>query len=208
MKKLVPLFMLLTACSPRSAAGQDPVPVDSSVAGLVPPGHGQLNQDAITLILRSGSIEIRFTPLDERVTRLLSNDNWQSIQNLVSANAARIDSTAERHSITRPGIAMVTFFGLRNDARFDPQLLTISSRSRVLRPAGIVPLSASFSAQQLEVGTQAMGLFLFDDELPVMEPFSLEYLDATSNDWERRLTRFDRERGRILSRTGGDRGGS
>ncbi|HRP07422.1 MAG TPA: hypothetical protein PLL69_02945 [Gemmatimonadales bacterium] len=208
MKQLVPLFVLLAACAPRTVAGQDPVPADSTTAGLVPSGYGQLSQDAITLILRSGPVEIRFTPLDERVTRLLSNDNWQSIQNLVTANRVRIDSTAVRHSIRQPGIAMVTFFGIRNDARFDPQLLTISSRSRVLRPAAIVPLSASFSAQQLEVGSQAMGLFLFDEELPVMEPFSLEYLDATSNDWERRLTRFDRERGRILSRTGGERGGS
>jgi len=207
MRKLLAVMLLLPACAPRAAAGQDPVPADSSVAGLVPAGHGQLSQDAITLVLRSGSVEIRFTPLDERVTRLLSNDNWQSIQNLVSANAARLDSAAARHSIRAPGLAMVSFFGIRNDARFDPQLLTISSRSRLLRPAAVLPLSASFSAQQLEVGTQAMGLFLFDEDLPVMEPFTLEYLDATNSDWERRLSRFDRERGRILSRTGGERGG-
>lgn len=202
------MLVLLAACAPRTAAGQDPAPADSGNAELVPPGHGQLTQDAITLILRSGSLEIRFTPLDERVTRLLSNDNWESLRNLVASNRERIDSAAARHSIRRPGIAMVAFFGIRSDARFDPQLLTISSRSRLLRPAAVVPLSASFSAQQLDAGAQAMGLFLFDDELPVVEPFSLEYLDATSNDWERRLSRFDRERGRILSRTGGDRGGN
>ncbi len=206
MRKLVPVLLLVGACSPRAAAGQDPAPADSTHVDLVPAGHGQLTQDAITLVLRSGSVEIRFTPLDERVTRLLSNDNWQSIRNLVASNRERIDSAATRHSIRNPRLAMVTFFGIRSDARFDPQLLTISSRSRLLRPAAVIPLSASFSAQQLEVGAQAMGLFLFDEELPVLEPFVLEYLDASSKDWERRLSRFDRERGRILSRAGSDRG--
>jgi hypothetical protein len=172
----------------------------------VPAGHGQLSQDVITLLLRSGDLDIRFTPLDERVTRLLAPDSWQSLQELVARHRLQVDSAATRLGIRNPGLALVAFFALASDTRFDPQLLNISSRNRLLRPAAVLPLSPAFSNQQLVVGGQAMGLYIFDQPVPVTEPFSVEYRDATTNEWERRLGRFDRERARIQSRAGAGSG--
>lgn len=45
-------------------------------------------------------------------------------------------------------------------------------------------------------------LLLFEEPLPVTEPFIVEYLDARNGEWERRLPRLDRERARILARLG------
>ena len=101
---------------------------------------------------------------------------------------------------------LVSFYALTPEARFDPQLLTVSSHNRLLRAAAVLPLSASFSAQQLAIRERAMGLYIFDELVPVTEPFSIEYLGSSTTEWERRLARFDRERARIQTRTGSDSG--
>jgi hypothetical protein len=202
-RKLLPLMALLVACAPRNVPAQVTSTTDST---LVPAGHGQLPQDAITLVLRSGDLDIRFTPLDERVTRLLTAEGYQALQQLLSRHRSQIDSATVRLGIRNPGMVLVTYFARAADTRFDPQLLNISSRNRLLRPGAIVPLSPAFSNQQLAVGGQAMGLYLFEEPVPVTEPFSVEYLDASTADWERRLGRFDRERARIQSRAGAGAG--
>ena len=66
----------------------------------------------------------------------------------------------------------------------------------------MIPLSPTFSAQQLDARQQAIGLFIFDEFIPVTEPFRLSYLEASTDDWERRLTRFERERARVKARAG------
>lgn len=205
---IVPLALLATACAPRSVPAQVTTGADSTLRALVPAGHGQLPQDAITLLLRSGNVEIRFTPLDERVTRLLSPDGYQALQQLINRHRVQIDSATVRLGIRNAGLVLVTYFALAADTRFDPQLLNINSRNRLVRPGAVIPLSPAFSNQQLNVGAQAMGLYIFEEPVPVTEPFSIEYLDASTADWERRLTRFDRERARIQSRAGAGPGTS
>jgi len=200
--RLVVVVTSVAACGASRAPAQQPAsasPTDS-LFGLVPPGYGQLNQDVITIRLRSGDLEIRFTPLDERVTRLLADDAYQSLNLLTNRYQATIDSLAAVEGIRRPGLALITFFALAPNTPFDPNLVLLTTRNRLLRPSAFIPLSASFSAQRLEVRTQAMGLYLFEDIIPVTEPFSIGYLGSTTDEWERRLTRFDRERARILGK--------
>ncbi len=191
------------ASNPAPAPAQQPTSsVGSDQGSLVPPGHGQLRQDAITISLRSGSLELRFTPLDERVTRLLSADAYQALQVVLTRQAGAIDSILARQGIRRPGLALVSFYGLAPNSRFDPQLLTLAVRNQQFQPVAVLPLSAAFSSQQLDTRDQATGLFIFDQPIPVTEPFSVDYLDASSNDWDRRLNRFDRERARIRAKAG------
>ena len=200
--RLAVVVASVAACGASRAPAQQPAsasPTDS-LFGLVPPGYGQLNQDVITIRLRSGDLEILFTPLDERVTRLLADDAYQSLNLLTNRYQATIDSLAAVEGIRRPGLALITFFALAPNTPFDPNLVLLTTRNRLLRPSAFIPLSASFSAQRLEVRTQAMGLYLFEDIIPVTEPFSIGYLGSTTDEWERRLTRFDRERARILGK--------
>lgn len=208
------LAVSLSACGASRAPAQvTPPPAPAAGEGAVDPalppaGFGQLNQEVITLRLRSGPLEIRVVPLDERVLRLLSNDGYTSLQTLIASQQARIDSIAQRTGVRNPGIALVTFFATTPGTRFDPQLLTLTVRNRLLRPIGVVPLSPGMSAQQLDVRDAATGLFLMEEPIPVTEPFSVGYLGASADDWERRLGRLDAERGRIRARAQGAAGGA
>lgn len=194
------LLAVVCACGPRSAPAQvSPAGTDSTSADELPVGRGQLSQDHITVRLRSGAtLDIRVLPLDERVMRLLANDAYASLRALTNAHGRRIDSIAASRGVRQPGLALVSFFGLAPSTRFDPEVLTLSLRNRSYRPIGIIPLTATFSSQQLDAGGSASGLIIYEERLPVTEPFTVSYLDAVSDEWERRLPRLETERGRIL----------
>lgn len=204
MTRLRPLMLAVAtaACANHPAPAQEPSTTDGDQSALVVPGHGQLKQDVITISLHSGTLDLRFTPLDERVTRLLAPDAYQSLQVLLNRQGSAIDSVQNRLGIRSPGLALVSFYGLAPNSRFDPQLVTLTVHNRQIQPAAVVPITGSFSGHQLDTRDQATGLFIFDEPIPVTEPFTVGYLDASSDDWERRLNRFDRERARIRAKAG------
>lgn len=198
-------LLLGTACAPH-AHSQATTPADSargtpaSVATDSSRSYGTLSQSDLSLRMRSDDIEIRFVPLNERVTRLLAPDAYQSLRGLRSARQTSIDSVARVNGLSQPGLALVTFYGQREGVRFDPQLLTVVSRGRFLRPVGVVPLSPGFTSQVLAQRGQAMAIFLYDELIPVDEAFTLTYDTLTSDDWERKLPLLERERGRVSAR--------
>jgi hypothetical protein len=170
---------------------------------LPPPGYGSLTQNDLALRVVTPDIEVRFIPLDQRVTRLLAKDSWESLQSLVQSRRASIDSVANMAGVSRPGLALVTFFGQRSNARFDPQTLTVGVRNRIFRPLGIVPFSGRFSGQQLDVREQVSGIFLFEEDLPVDDSFTISYNGITSGDWTSKQRQLDRERARVALRARG-----
>jgi hypothetical protein len=167
---------------------------------LPPPGYGSLTQNDLALRVRTADVEVRFIPLDRRVTTLLARDSWESLSSLVESRRPVIDSLARASGISRPGLALVTFFGQRANARFEPQALTLVIRNRVFQPLGIVPFTPRFTAQQLGVREQVSAIFLFEEELPVNDSFSISYAGQVSDDWQGRQPRLDRERARVASR--------
>lgn len=185
------------ACAP-AVRGQDSA---SQAQGDLPPvGFGTLNQDDIAVTLRQEDLELRIVPLDERVLRLLAPDAYASLHGILQSRAAGIDSITRRNGVAVPGILFVTFFGRRAGARFDPQNLNVVIRNQLYRAIGIVPYSSNFNSQQLDVRQQASGLFLFEVTLPVFEPFSISYGATSSDAWEGKLTRIQRERARVMGR--------
>ncbi len=186
---------LLGALAASAVQAQDPG------SRLPPPGYGSLTQNDLSLRLRTEDLEVRFVPLDPRVTVLLGRDSWESLRSLVDSRRPSIDSVARASGISRPGLALVTFFAQRANARFDPQTLTLVTRNRVFKPLGIVPFSARFSAQQLDVREQVSAIYLFEEDLPVNDSFAISYAGLTSEDWERRQPTLDRERARVASRS-------
>ncbi|HEX3234306.1 MAG TPA: hypothetical protein VHR41_08905 [Gemmatimonadales bacterium] len=171
---------------------------------LPPPGYGSLTQNDLALRVVTPDIEVRFVPLDQRVTRLLAKDSWESLQSLVQSRRAAIDSVASMAGVSRPGLALVTFFGQRTNARFDPQTLTVGVRNRIFRPLGIVPFSGRFTGQQLDVREQVSGVFLFEQDLPVDDSFTVSYNGVTSGDWTTKQRQLDRERARVALRARAD----
>ncbi len=170
--------MLVAGFSPVSAQ------VGAGAGVTLPPGgFGSLTQNDLALRIRTPDVEVRFIPLDARVTRLLAKDSWESLRSVVESKRAAIDSVANTSGVSRPGLALVTFFGQRVNARFDPQTLTISARSREFRPLGIVPFSGRFTSQQLNVREQVSAIYLFEEDLPVNDSFIVLYAGQASDDW-------------------------
>lgn len=167
---------------------------------LAPPGFGSLTQSDLALRLRSDELEVRLVPLDERVTRLLARDAYESLRSLVYSRRSAIDSLARLYGISAPGLALVTFFGGREGARFDPWNLNLGIRNQVLRPRGIVPFSPRFTSQQLNVREQVSAIYIFDELLPVTDAFSFSYQGRLSEDWQNKQRLLDRERARVAAR--------
>lgn len=167
---------------------------------LPPGGYGSLTQNDLSLRIRTTDLDVRFVPLDPRVTRLLARDSWESLRSVVQSRRAAIDSLADAAGVARPGLALVTFFAQRDNARFDPQTLTLQIRGREFRPLGIVPFSGRFTSQQLDVRAQVSGIFLFEEELPVNDSFVVVYAGQSSDDWTNKQRALERERSRVALR--------
>jgi hypothetical protein len=197
-----PWFPLLLAVALLEGRGLAAAQAAPPASGLLPPGgYGSLTQTDLALRVRTGQLEVRFVPLDARVTRLLARDSWESLRSLVASRRAAIDSVANVSGASRPGLAFVSFFGQSANARFDPQTLTVLVRSRELRPIGIVPFSGRFTSQQLNVREQVSAIYLFAEDLPVNDTFTISYGGQTSDDWQDKQTTLDRERARVALRS-------
>jgi hypothetical protein len=183
---------------PALLLGARPAPAQNGTAP--PAGYGSLTQDDLALRLRTPDIEVRFIPLDLRVTRLMARDSWESLRSVVESRRPSIDSVANRAGVSRPGLALVTFFAQRANARFDPQTLTVMARSREFRPLGIVPFSGRFTSQQLDVRDQVSAIYLFEEDLPVNDSFTVLYAGQTSEDWQGKQRVLERERARVALR--------
>jgi hypothetical protein len=193
MRTLAGLLFLLASAVP--AAGQAAARVQAA-----PVSYGSLNQNDLALRMQNDDLEIRFIPLDPSVTRLLANDAFQSLRSLVETKRRAIDSVASRAGVSVPGLALVSFFGLRPDTRFDPQTLTLLIRNRVFRPLGVVPISGKFTSQQLDAREQASAIYLFEEDIPVDDSFTLSYGTLVSDDWQNKQQLLDRERARVSAR--------
>jgi hypothetical protein len=194
---------LLTAVvlAPTPGAAQDPI----AGGELPPPGYGSLKQDNVSLRISSSEIEVRFMPLDERLIRLMAPDAYQSLHGLVDSRKGAIDSAARLAGLTDPGLALVTFFALRSAARFDPDLVNLTYRSSFVRPAGIVPYTGNFTGRQLDVRQQASAIYLFEQPLPVFEPFQVVYGSSEAAWNDEVLRRIGIERVRVQSRSAAEK---
>ena len=166
----------------------------------LPAGYGSLTQDDLALRMRNDDLEIRFVPLDHRVMPLLARDAYQSLRALIETHRRGIDSVASRSGVSQPGLALVSFFGQRPDVRFDAQTLTLLIRNRVFQPLGTIPISPKFTSQQLGVREQASAIYLFEEDIPVDDSFTLTYADLQSEDWQQKQSVLDRERARVSAR--------
>ncbi len=167
---------------------------------LPPGGHGSLTQDDLALTMRNSELEIRFVPLDQRVMRLLARDSYRSLHSLIRSRRAAIDSIANLYGLSQPGLALVSFFGLSPNVRFDAQTLTLVVRNRLFRPVGIVAYTPRFTSQQLNVREQVSAIYVYEEEIPVEHSFSLTYNELRSGEWQGKQRTLDRERARVAAR--------
>jgi hypothetical protein len=202
--QLAVIALLVLACAPGHATAQGQGD-GTGTSELPPPGYGSLKQSDLALRGNNDEIEVRFIPLDERVTRLLAWDAYSSLRQLVQSHRRQIDSVASYAGVSNPGLALVSFFGRRAAARYDPQVVTVQVRNRVFRPLGIVPFTPRFTSQQLDVRQQVSAIYLFEETMPVTDGFTVAYAGVISDDWSLKRTTLDRERARVAARIRGQR---
>lgn len=166
----------------------------------VPPGYGTLRRDEIVVRFATGNLEIQVLPLDEDVIRLLTPDTYRSLHHLLQSRSAEIAATAARAAVERPTLALVTFHGLVQGARIDPEELTVTSRGRLFRPIGIVPLSPAWSSYQVDARQQALAIYLFDRGIGFRESVTIGYQGIANDSWTRALRALERERARVTAR--------
>ena len=184
--------ILLTGVPPYRLTAQTPDPL--------PAGYGTLKRDDIVVRFATDQIEIQFLPLEEQVIRLLAPDTYRPLHQLVQSRQTELAGAAQRAGVSRATLVMVTFFGLVPQARFTPEDVNVTSRGRLFRPVGIVPLSPTWSSQQLEARQQAVVLYLFEEGISFREALTVSYQGLSNDSWTRALRALDRERSRVLVR--------
>ena len=170
------------------------------VQDTVPAGFGTLRRDDVAVRLSTGTIEVQVLPLDEQVIRLLASDTYRSLADLVRSRAAEIADAAARGGTEHPTLVMVTFLGVVPQARFNPEELNITSRGRLFRPIGIVPLSPTWSSFQLDARQQAAALYLFEPGISFAEQLTVTYQGLSSDAWTHAVRLFEQERARVKAR--------
>src|SRR3989441_7363072 len=176
---------------PRSASAQDTLPA----------GYGTLKRDDIVVRFATDQLEIQVLPLAEYVIRLLAPDTYRSLEQLLKTKGREISGAAQRAGVERPTLVMVTFFGLLPQARFSPEDVNVTSRGRLFRPVGIVPLSPRWSSYQLEAHEQAVDLYLVEDGISFREGMTVSYQGLANDSWTGVLPTLDRERARVTARS-------
>ena len=166
----------------------------------VPRGYGTLRRDDITVRFSTGTVEIQVLPLEDQVIRLLAPDTYRSLMQLVQSRMLDIRDVALRSGTEQPTLIMVTFLGVVPQARFNPEDLNITSRGRLFRPIGMVPLSPTWSSYQLDARQQAVAIYLFEPGIAVREDMLVQYQGLSSAAWVRSIRLLDQERARVKAR--------
>ncbi len=184
------LALLLAVYPSNRLASQDTLPA----------GYGSLRRDDIVVRFRTGSVEIQVLPLEQQVIRLLAPDTYRSLNQLLQSRDTDLIEAARRAGTERPIPIMVTFLGIVPEARFNPEDLNITSRGRLFRPIGIVPLSPTWSSYQLQARQQAVAIYLFEPGISFREQLTVSYQGMSSDAWSRSVRQLDQERARVRAR--------
>ena len=192
--------------APRTATAADSAAVRRQSAadtlpGLPPPGFGTLRQDDISLRLTNSNLQVRATPLDESIIRLLSPDSYRAMSELKRSKSEAIAAVAQRNAVRQLSLWYVSFFAVeQGETRFSPREFIITNVGRDFRPLDIIPLTPGFGEQRLRQNGRQDALYVFDGQLDVQQPLTVSYETARNDDWGSMLPQIERERALVKSR--------
>ncbi|UCF18846.1 MAG: hypothetical protein JSU87_13060 [Gemmatimonadota bacterium] len=171
---------------------------------LPPPGYGTLRQDAFTIALAQGPLQIKVTPLDESVIRLAAPDTYQRLHGLVASRSQQIGELAARAGLRdEPAVFLVSFFTRDQQVTYEPTALQLLSRGILYRPADILPLTPQWGRQQLMQQETQTALYVFDPSIDLDVTFEVEYAGQRSLAWASIIRILQAERGRVVGRAKG-----
>lgn len=190
-----------TAARTADTAAARQRPGADTIPGLPPPGFGTLRQDDISVRLTSSNLQMRATPLDESIIRLLSPDSYRAMSELKRSKSEMIAAVARRNAVRQLSLWYVSFFAVeQGETRFSPREFIITNVGRDFRPLDIIPLTPGFGEQRLRQNGRQDALYVFDGQLDVQQPLTVSYETAHNDDWAGMLPQIERERALVKSR--------
>jgi hypothetical protein len=206
MMRLAVLALLASAACAGGAAPNQQPPLTatsdtartSNQSDLVPPRHGTLRQEEVTLSIRSGPLLVKVTPLDETVIRLLAPDTYDRLHALAQAQRpARVS--------THRALFLVSFFSYEPNITFTPEDLQIVHQGRILRAAAVQPVTSRFGRQQLQQQETQSAVYAFEEAFNYDLSIIVRYRLDEAGDWLAIQQRLERERSRVRARTRGEK---
>lgn len=180
-------------------------PTDT-LPGLPPAGFGTLRQEDISLRLASANLQVRATPLDESIIRLLSPDSYRALSELKRSKTEAIAAVARRNAVRELSLWYVSFFAVeRGETRFSPREFVITNVGRDFRPIEVIPLTPGFGEQRLRQNGRQDAVYVFDGQLDPQQPLTISYETARNDDWAGILPQIERERVLVKSRAAAGR---
>jgi len=190
--------LVLTAVLAGCAAAPPPAPARSPDAEeLVPAGFGTLRQENVTLTIRSGSLLIKVTPLEEWVIRLTAPDTHRRLGELSAQHRPVVE---ERTRTRGPRLFLVSFFASVPDTPFHPDDLQLVNRGRTYRPLLVRGITSGWGIQRLGSQETQTAVYAFDPGVDLRLDLGVEYGEARSGEWSRILEALEAERARVRAR--------
>jgi hypothetical protein len=198
------LVALLVCIALAACAAGPPVTTPRTGTGraadlMVPPGHGSLVQDEITLTVRTEQLLLKVTPLEEWVLRLTAPDTYARLSALASSHRTEV---VRRTGVTAPSLFLVSFFGRTAGATFRPEDVQVVTRGRRLRPLLVREMTAGWGEGRVDPEHTQAAVYAFPEEVDLEQSFGVEYGTEPSSTWEQIRQRLEAERGRARARAG------
>lgn len=188
-----------TSATPAAEAAARTAGDTSSL--LVPVGFGTLRQDDISVRIDLEGVQLKASPLDESIIRLLSPDSYRTFRGFQELKRAEITALAQRAGIQQYRVWLVQYFGIAPEARFSPQEFVLTNNGREFRPIDVIPITSGFGENRLRQREVQSALYVFDGALDANQPVTVRAEGMTDvNSWSGILRRIERERAFVRSR--------
>jgi len=162
-----------------------------------------LRQEDIAIRLKVQGVQVQAMPLDETVIRLLSPDSYRAMRELVNSQRGALEAISRGTALRSFSLWDVRFHGDEpGETPFSPMEFIVTSVGRDFRPIDVIPLSAGFGRQRLQQRATQRALYVFDPQVDVNQPLTVQYETARNADWSLILPRLERERALVRSRAG------
>ena len=178
--------------------------IDASHPQFVPAGFGSLRQDDIAIKLGLPGVQVRVVTLDETVIRLLASDSYRALHDLVENRRDQLLTIARRYNLRNPSLWYVSFYGIQQDAQFNPSELVIGTSSREHRPIDMIALTPGFGEYRLRQ-RETQSAIVVTEQIDVSQPVIVQMGGVRNDSWESTLRVIERERALVRSRAAGER---
>jgi hypothetical protein len=156
---------------------------------------GSLRLEQISVALRVGAVELRLTPLEQRVLRLAAPDLRNRLQTLAAESKAY--ESRERTPL------LVTFTSTARDHSFSPTELRLEVGSRRLEVLEVIPVTPGWDEQRLRPREPAAALFIVGGRLDAFAPFRVLYGGTVTDGWRDVIPVLQAEERRVGSMEAG-----